>query len=130
MVTLVFVLSIVLIVLLTQNVMGQTRNSRRFGDINTLMYVVYEQAIAEDGFFHENIPTMETEICRFEAVDCTDFVDMSFLTDEGLYLNVIPTDPIDSTLNGSGYTIYKDAFDRIVLQAPHAELGSFIYLIK
>lgn len=121
--------------------LGDTRNSQRSADVNTIMNGTYQYILDNNG----NLPavgaragavaisTTATEICTTTAVSCTGLVDLAVLTTSGKYLVAIPADPQCPTgcnANGTGYKIAKDANGRLIVNAPNAEQGKTISVTK
>src|SRR3989344_1429776 len=65
------------------------------------------------------ITTTDQEICKTDATDCTGLLDLSNLTDNGIYINEIPTDPdcpqasgVCSDADSTGYLVKKESNNR------------------
>jgi prepilin-type N-terminal cleavage/methylation domain-containing protein len=109
--------------------LGDSRNSQRSADVNTIINGVYQYSIDNNGAMPPNgtgsgISTTATEICATGASSCASLVDLSTLTAAGKYLVSIPKDPrctATCAANGTGYTIAKDANGRLIVNAPSAE---------
>ncbi|MFA6429181.1 MAG: prepilin-type N-terminal cleavage/methylation domain-containing protein [Patescibacteria group bacterium] len=102
--------------------LGDTRNTQRRADVNTIISAVYQFAIDHQGEPPLAITTVDTEICRSDAVICTGMIDLSALVPN--YLVAIPFDPSlpATSTSGSGYFIYKNSTEnRIVVTAPYAQ---------
>lgn len=113
--------------------LGDSRNSERSSDVNTIINGVYQYSIDNNGTLPAGITTTATEICEADAASCTGLVDLSELTTNGKYLVAIPNDPqcpSVCTANGVGYTIMKDANGRLTVAAPDAEQGKTISVTK
>src|SRR5262245_55693218 len=98
--------------------LGDTRNSQRSADVNTIINGVYQYALDNNGTLPSGITTTSTEICATGAASCTGLVDLTALTTSGKYLVSIPKDPQCTTVcatNGVGYKINKDANGRLVV---------------
>ncbi|MGF7228748.1 MAG: type II secretion system protein [Candidatus Saccharibacteria bacterium] len=121
--------------------LGDTRNSQRSADVNTIINGTYQYILDNNG----NLPgvgartgavaisTTPTEICTTTATSCTGLVDLAALTTAGKYLVAIPSDPKCPTLcnaNGVGYQIAKDANGRLIVNAPGAENSKTISVTK
>jgi hypothetical protein len=89
--------------------------------VNTILNATYQYAIDNNGRLPSDIPRgVAIEICR-DNVDCGG-VDLSVLTRQGMYLVRLPADPtLTSDSQGIGYTIMRDASDRITVAALYAE---------
>lgn len=121
--------------------LGDTRNAQRSADVNTLINGVYQYALDNNGTLPGvgsrtgavAISTTPTEICQNSGTTCTGLVDLSILTTNGKYLVATPGDPQCPSVcltNGSGYTIAKDANNRLIVAAPDAEQGKTISVTK
>lgn len=121
--------------------LGDTRNSQRSADVNTIINGTYQYILDNNG----NLPgvgartgavaisTTPTEICTTTATSCTGLVDLAALTTSGKYLVAIPADPKCPTgcnTNGVGYMIAKDANGRLIVNAPGAENSKTISVTK
>lgn len=115
--------------------LGDTRNSQRSADVNTIINGAYQYILDNNG----NLPpvgsrtgavaisTTPTEICNQTTTTCTGLVDLAVLTTSGRYVVAIPKDPScaagqvatppQCTVNGSGYNIAKDANNRLIVSA-------------
>jgi prepilin-type N-terminal cleavage/methylation domain-containing protein len=113
--------------------LGDTRNSQRAADVNTIINGVYQYSIDNNGTLPASITTTATEICATGAASCTTLADLSAITSSGKYLAAIPKDPqcpsVCST-DGVGYTIMKDANGRVTVAAPDAEQSKTITVTK
>ena len=113
--------------------LGDTRNSQRSADVNTILNGVYQYSLDNNGTLPAGITTTATEVCATGAASCTALVDLTALTTNGKYLVSIPKDPQCSTVcaaNGVGYKISKDANGRITVVATFAEQGKTISVTK
>lgn len=119
--------------------LGDTRNSQRSADVNTIINGVYQYSLDNNGGLPPAgtgvaISTTATEICATGTTTCGTLVDLSPLTANGKYLVSIPKDPQCGTgtvcaTNGTGYKIAKDANGRLIVNAPSAE-GKTISVTK
>ena len=105
--------------------LGDTRNSQRQADVNTILNAVYQYSIDNQGNVPDTITTTPTDICVSGAT-CTNMVDLSVLTTNGKYLVAIPKDPKTGTASDTGYQISQDANSRITVSAPGAEQSKTI----
>lgn len=120
--------------------LGDSRNSQRSADVNTILNGVYQYALDNNGAVPGNIGATALEICTTGTLPATctgatpALVDLSLLTTAGKYLVQIPRDPQCPTgcaTNGTGYTIKQDATTkRITVTAPSAEQGKQIEVVK
>lgn len=125
--------SIVIIAINPGKNLGDSRNSQRSADVNTIINGVYQYALDNNGSLPAGITTTSTEICATGSASCTGLVDLSALSTSGKYLVSIPKDPQCSTVcatNGVGYKISKDANNRLIVTAPFAEQGKTISVTK
>ena len=67
------------------------------------------------------------EICKLNADDCTGYVQLKSLVDADL-LNVLPTDELRTSGNGTGYYISHDGDGSVMICSPLAERGVDISL--
>lgn len=110
--------------------LADTRNTQRRADVNTILNAVYQYAIDNLGTVPSTIPldsdcgiAATNEVCKLDGI-CTGLVDLSVLTNTKKYLVSIPLDPTGSTSTyGTGYSIAKDATNRVTVCAPRAEQG-------
>jgi prepilin-type N-terminal cleavage/methylation domain-containing protein len=117
---------IVIIAINPSRQLATTRNAQRAMDVNTIFKAVYQYAIDHKGLLPASIGTTPVEICRSNAVSCAGMVNLSSLTDNGTYLVSLPIDPTDSSVNGTGYMIYKTSAGRPIVDSSLAELGQQI----
>jgi type IV pilus assembly protein PilA len=113
--------------------LGDTRNSQRSADVNTILNGVYQYSLDNNGTLPAGITVTSTEVCATGAPVCTSLVDLTALTTAGKYLVSIPKDPQCATVcatNGAGYKINKDANGRLVVTATYAEQGKTISVTK
>ncbi len=106
--------------------LGNTRNAQRKVDIKTILSAVYQYEI-DNGSFPSSIPSgTATEVCKTNAASCANMIDLNALAPT--YISALPVDPLlpSTDTNGTGYTIYENSDSRIVVAAPHAELGQTI----
>jgi len=129
--------------------LGDTRNSQRSGDVNTILNATYQYILDNNG----NLPPVGSrtgavaipigtgiEICTQAATSCTGLVDLSILTTLGKYLVAIPRDPScpagfgasppQCAANGAGYSIAKDANGRLIVSAISPEQNKSISVTK
>lgn len=113
--------------------LGDSRNTQRSADVNTIINGVYQYSVDNSGTIPSGITSTATEICATGASTCTGLVDLSVLTTSGKYLVAIPKDPQCATTcaaNGTGYKISKDTNGRLIVTAPSAEQGKTISVTK
>lgn len=113
--------------------LGDTRNSQRRSDVNTILNAVYQYSIDNNGIVPAAVTTTRKEICKGGAADCTGLADISELTTNEKYLVGVPNDPkstVGDTTDGTGYFIVKTANGRVTVDAPSAEQGATIEASK
>lgn len=113
--------------------LGDSRNTQRSADVNTIINGVYQYSLDNNGVLPTGITTTATEVCATGAASCTSLVDLSALSTSGKYLVSIPKDPQCATTcatNGTGYKIAKDANNRLIVTAPSAEQSKTISVTK
>lgn len=113
--------------------LGDSRNSTRQTDVNTILNAIYQYSLDNNGVLPASIMTTATEICATGAASCTSLVDLSTVTATEKYLASMPKDPQCSTAcatNGTGYRILKSANGRITVSAPAAEQGKTISVTR
>lgn len=109
--------------------LGDTRNSQRQADVNTILNAAYQYSIDNQGNIPTSITTTPTNICATGGT-CTGLADLSVLTTNGAYLVAIPKDPRTGTANNTGYQISQNASGRITVSAPGAEQGKTISVTR
>lgn len=121
--------------------LGDSRNSQRSADVNTIMNGTYQYILDNNGVLPAvgartgavAISTTPTEICATAPVNCTGLVDLAVLTASGKYLVSIPSDPQCPTgcnANGTGYRISRDANNRLTVSAINPEQGKTISVTR
>ena len=114
--------------------LGDTRNSARRADVNTILNAVYQYAIDNNGSIPATITTgtacgvSTQEICKTGG-SCSGLSDLStyLVSTSARYLVSIPVDPSGATTNGSGYQVYKNSTtNRVTVCAPSAEQSATI----
>lgn len=110
--------------------LGDTRNTERRADVNTILSAVYQYSVDNNGSLPSPIPAGTScgsgvqEICRSNAVSCSGFLDLSsyLVGTTAKYLVAMPIDPQVDNSNGTNYEIYKDTTtNRVTVCAPNAE---------
>lgn len=128
--------SIVIVAINPTKQLSEARNAQRRADVNTILNATYQYAIDHDGSFthghSEQLSARATEICntgnQIEITDeipvnCTDMIDLSDLTNDGMYLIAIPADPQTADDRSTKYTINKNPDGTLTVAAPNAENG-------
>lgn len=119
---------IVIIAINPSKNLADTRNSTRRADVNTIINAIYQYSLDQNGALPPagtgaGITLSDTEICETGGT-CAGLVDLGVLTASGTYLVSIPPDPrcpADCDANGVGYTVARDANNRLIVKAPLAE---------
>lgn len=110
--------------------LGDTRNSQRQADVNTILNAAYQYSIDNQGNVPTSITTTATDICATGAASCTGLSDLSVLTTDGKYLVAIPKDPRTGDDTNTGYQISQNSSGRITVSAPDAEQGKTISVTR
>lgn len=110
--------------------LGDTRNSQRRADVNTILNAVYQYTIDNDGTIPSAITETVTEVCATGAPSCTSLIDLSVLTTDEKYLVTIPNEPQKTNANGAGYNISKSANGRVTVEAQFEEQGATISVTR
>lgn len=118
--------SIVIIAINPLRQLSATRNAQRAMNINAIHKALLQYTVAHGSLPTTMIGTSSMEICRSDATDCTGLLDLSVLSNNAEYMTAIPIDPSVSSLNGTGYMVYKTEAGRPVVYAPLAELGEVL----
>lgn len=106
--------------------LGDTRNSQRQSDVNTILNAVYQYSVDNQGNLPSGITTTATDICATGAGSCTGLVDLTVLTTNGRYIVAIPKDPRTGNTTNTGYEISINSDNRVTVSAPDAEQGKTI----
>jgi len=120
---------IVIVAINPNKQLGDTRNSQRKADVNTILNAVYQYAIDNSGTLPASITTTQTEICKTGGT-CTGLIDLGVLTTNEKYIISIPFDPTGSSTNGAGYEIKKTSNGRVTVVAPDAEQSATISVTR
>lgn len=128
--------SIVILAINPSKQLGETRNTARRADVNTILNAVYQYSIDNSG----TLPTIPTgacalvaanQICKAAAVGtCSTGVALSVLTTNEKYLTSLPIDPTVSSTDGTGYYIAKSVNNRVTVCAPSAEQSAVISVTR
>lgn len=115
--------------------LGETRNSQRRVDVNTILNAVYQYALDNSGALPAGITTTATEICTGGTATATCATDglaaLNQIVWDQNYLTAIPRDPSGTcATNGVCYEISKSANNRVTVSAPDAELGDVISVTR
>lgn len=110
--------------------LGDTRNSQRQSDVNTILNAVYQYSVDNQGNLPSGITTTATDICATGAGSCTGLVDLTVLTANGRYLVAMPKDPRTGNTTNTGYEISVNSDNRVTVTAPDAEQGKTISVTR
>ena len=113
----------------------EARNIKRAADVSAILSHVsaYNNQYGE---IPSEIPKNNVcvnygnEICKSGPYDCSDLVNMSFLSMGEEELVVIPQDPLYISINGTGYYIAQNEEGLVTVCAPHAERNEKISFSK
>ncbi len=108
--------------------LGDTRNSQRRIDVNTILNAVYQYAIDNNGTLPASVTTTVQNICKTGG-STSSCADLSVLTTDAKYLVSIPTDPSGAETYAN-YNIQRTATGRITVSAPNAEQGATISVTR
>ncbi len=120
---------IVIIAINPNKQLGDARNAVREVNLSTIADSVYQYMIDGNGPPALPITSTSTEICQTDALTCVGMIDMTPITLKRKYLTSMPVDPLVRQGNGTGYFIHRED-NRILLEAPYAEQGKTIEVIK
>ncbi|HSW98304.1 MAG TPA: type II secretion system protein [Candidatus Saccharimonadales bacterium] len=129
--------------------LGDTRNTQRAADVNTIINALYQYELDNNGALPPVggrtgaavISSTLTEICNPGAAACTGgLIDLAVLSTNGKYLVAIPADPTcpagpgspipACNANGSGYKVGLTSNGRLQVTAPQAENSKTISVTK
>lgn len=100
---------------------NDAHNAKRRSDVNTILNGVYQYMVDNSGDHPAPLTSTGQEICIF-GVACPSGISLDAIS--GTYLASMPLDPdADPLGTGTDYFIYVDAFQRVTITAPNAELG-------
>ena len=106
--------------------LGDSRNSQRQADVNTILNATYQYTIDNQGILPATITDTPTAVCATGASNCGSLVNLTVLSTDGKYLVALPKDPRTGNDTTTGYLISKDTNNRITVSAPDAEQGKTI----
>ena len=130
------VVFLVLLVINPNKEAAEARNLKRTADVS--MILSYISSYANTVFsIPEEIPQSSecvqygNEICKTGPFNCTDLVNMGFLSENnGDALVVMPNDPLYISVNGTGYFVSNNGNGSVTVCAPHAERNKEISFSK
>jgi type IV pilus assembly protein PilA len=126
-ITIIIILaSMVLIAINPARNIAQANNAKRQSNVNSILNAIHQYTIDNSGILPSTVSAAKTEICRTNAVSCSGLIDLSSVTFEERYILKMPTDPTSASTNGTGCFVVKDAYDRITVSAPFAQLGTTV----
>lgn len=99
--------------------LGKVRNAQRSSDLKVLVDAVFQFTIANGGSLPRSIPTTPTTLCS-RGENCSKMVNLGGLVTKK-YIRAFPVDPKETVDGSTGYTIAKDADDRVTVCAPLTE---------
>jgi type IV pilus assembly protein PilA len=105
------------------------RNAQRWSNVNTVLNATWQYGVDHQGTLPAAITATSTEICKTGATSCTGLVDLSVLTENGIYVVAIPNDPKGVSASGTGYFI-RQTNGRVEVTAPSVELGEVISALR
>lgn len=128
---LAILLSIVLIAINPARQFAQANNTKRRSDTTAILNAISQYGADHKGVLPTNITTTATAISTTGTDICLDIM--------GTYIPALPVDP--QTNNGTpiidcavaydtGYTVAKDAANRVTVAAPGAEIGEVIAITR
>lgn len=127
---LAILLSIVLIAINPARQFAQANNTKRRSDTTALLNAISQFGADHHGTLPANITLAALDIGKAGADICSDIMPT--------YISALPADPktnngaaiIDCTAYTTGYTVLKDATNRVTVAAPEAELGEVIAITR
>ncbi len=127
--------SIAVIAINPQKQLGDSRNTHRRADVNTIVNAVYQYSLDNNGSLPTTAPAISTTptiICNTSGASCSgaSYIDLGQLTASEKYLVSIPIDPSKPASPSSGYMITKSANGRITVNAPSAENSATITITR
>lgn len=125
---------IVIVAINPSKQLGDTRNTQRQADVNTILNAVYQYAIDNNGVLPPSITASSTEICiaNTATTTCTlvGFITLNELVWSEKYLTSIPIEPQKTNPNGVGYVVKRSANGRITVEAQYEEQGKIISVTR
>lgn len=95
---------------------ADARNSRRWGDINSILTAIHEYIVDNDGALPSGLTTGQAAT---ELGTCGGCDDLS--TPLAPYLKTIPQDPQNGSASNTGYTVAVDSNNIVTVAADDAE---------
>lgn len=116
---------------------ADARNLKRSADVSTILSYISSYVSGKNTLIPEQLPVSDScvefthEICKTGPYNCTDLVNMEFLTEQNQESLVsMPNDPLYVSVNGTGYFITHDGSGKVTVCAPHAERSEQISFSK
>jgi prepilin-type N-terminal cleavage/methylation domain-containing protein len=117
--------------------LAESRNAQRRSDVNTISNAIYQYMLDHNGFLPADTVYLDltcgnlsdNQICRTDHT-CNGLTDLSILTAEQKYLVSIPTDPIGSGADNTGYFVSTNYNGKITVCAPSAEESATISVTR
>lgn len=113
--------------------LGKARDTERLNEINTILNAVYQYTIDQttnSAMPLLSIPTVSTQICKFNVMTCNNGVNLSVLAQSGRYITDIPFDPQANAGTGTNYWILRTAIGRITVSAPGSERNAALSVTR
>ncbi len=98
---------------------GSSNDAVRRESAGTILNAVHQYAIDHHGSLPGNISRIKGHICAMTGRRCREFVDLGALI--GPYLESIPPDPMEQSVLGTGYWIWRNTDGTITVESRHAE---------
>lgn len=125
---------IVIIAINPSKQLGDSRNTQRQADVNTILNAVYQYTLDNNGSFPAAVTGTPTELCKSTVTpaNCTSssLIDLTAVVSSGKYIVSLPIDPLCPTnchANGTGYRISRDGTTgRVTVTAINQEQGKTI----
>ncbi|OGC49755.1 hypothetical protein A3A69_02295 [candidate division WWE3 bacterium RIFCSPLOWO2_01_FULL_37_15] len=95
---------------------ADARNSRRWGDVNSLLTAVHEYIVDNDGALPTGLATSQASTELGTCVTCD-----NLSTPLAPYLRSMPTDPDGGTAANTGYFVEVNANNIVTVSAANAE---------
>ena len=113
--------------------LGDTRNSQRRVDVNTILNAVYQYAVDNNGILPASLTTSTPSwgICKTGALVTSSCTYLDILTTNEKYLVALPTDPsgVINTVD-TNYRIQKTTNNRVTVWANAPEQGATITVTR
>lgn len=124
---LIILSSVVILAINPEKHLRDTNDAKRMMDIKTISNAITQYMIDNEGVLPDEVALEKREICRTGAINCLNMIDLSFLTNGENYLMSIPVDPKNESENGSGYEIFRTAYNSFKVVSPYVEYDESSY---